>query len=240
MKPIFVENKGNTRIVSHRGLSGVELENTLAAFVAAGNRDCFGVETDVHVTADGKYVIIHDDRTGRVGETDLAVEESTFAQLREVRLLEKDGKGYTDMQKLLSLQEYLCVMRRYEKTAVIELKNSMTEEHIANIARICKEEYDLSKIIFISFCYENLVTMRKLLPDQQLQYLTGMYENGIIEKLTKYGLGLDIEHSNLTKERIDELHAAGIVINCFTCDTAERAKELISWNVDMITSNIVL
>ena len=65
-------------------------------------------------------------------------------------------------------------------------------------------------------------------------------ESGITEKLTKYGLGLDIEHSNLTKERIDELHAAGIVINCFTCDTAERAKELISWNVDMITSNIVL
>lgn len=37
MQPVYLEKKGNTKIVSHRGLSGVELENTLAAFVAAGN-----------------------------------------------------------------------------------------------------------------------------------------------------------------------------------------------------------
>ena len=82
MQPVYLEKKGNTKIVSHRGLSGVELENTLAAFVAAGNRCCFGIETDVHVTADGKYVILHDDSTGRVGERDLPAENSTFAQLR--------------------------------------------------------------------------------------------------------------------------------------------------------------
>ncbi len=39
------------RMIAHRGLSGIEMENTCSAFVAAGNRSYFGIETDVHVTA---------------------------------------------------------------------------------------------------------------------------------------------------------------------------------------------
>ena len=66
-------NRKQARMVAHRGLSGIELENTCAAFVAAGNRDYWGIETDVHQTADGKYIIFHDDNTGRVITTDMVV-----------------------------------------------------------------------------------------------------------------------------------------------------------------------
>ena len=59
-------NKQITRIIAHRGLSGLERENTCAAFIAAANRSYYGIETDVHVTADGKYILIHDDDTTRV------------------------------------------------------------------------------------------------------------------------------------------------------------------------------
>ena len=48
------------------GCQRSETENTCAAFVAAGNRSYFGVETDVHVTADGQFIIIHESNTGRV------------------------------------------------------------------------------------------------------------------------------------------------------------------------------
>lgn len=54
-------------MIAHRGVSGIECENTAAAFVTAGNRSYFGIETDVHRTADGQYIIIHDDDTKRVG-----------------------------------------------------------------------------------------------------------------------------------------------------------------------------
>ena len=49
----ILEHK-NTKIVAHRGLSGIEPENTNLAFVAAGNRSYFGIETDIHVTKDGR------------------------------------------------------------------------------------------------------------------------------------------------------------------------------------------
>ena len=56
-------DKNNVKLIAHRGVSGIERENTAAAFVAAGNRSYYGIETDVHVTKDGKFVIIHDDDT---------------------------------------------------------------------------------------------------------------------------------------------------------------------------------
>ena len=59
---IKLENKGNVRMVAHRGVSGLEKENTNAAFVAAGNRSYYGIETDVHLTADNRFILIHDDR----------------------------------------------------------------------------------------------------------------------------------------------------------------------------------
>ena len=35
------------------------------------------------------------------------------------------------------------------------------------------------------------------------------------------------------------MHDAGLTINCWTVDTAERGEELAAWGVDQITSNIL-
>lgn len=73
-------------MVAHRGVSGLELENTNAAFVAAGNRSYLGMETDVHVTADGKYVLHHDNNTSRLSDIDICIEESSYDELIKIRL----------------------------------------------------------------------------------------------------------------------------------------------------------
>ena len=78
MDTIKIENKA-VKMVAHRGLSGIEKENTCSAFVAACNRATyFAVETDVHRTVDGQFVIFHDDNTARVGLDHLVIEESTL------------------------------------------------------------------------------------------------------------------------------------------------------------------
>ena len=77
-------NSLNTSVIAHRGLSGIERENTCPAFIAAGNRSYFGIETDVHVTKDGQFVIIHDETTERVslGKYNINVEESDIQLLK--------------------------------------------------------------------------------------------------------------------------------------------------------------
>ena len=47
-------------VIAHRGASGYEYENSLAAFRRAVMLDADGVELDVHATRDGRLVVHHD------------------------------------------------------------------------------------------------------------------------------------------------------------------------------------
>jgi glycerophosphoryl diester phosphodiesterase len=49
-------------VIAHRGASGYELENSLAAFHAAVTRGADGVELDVHSSVDGEIFVHHDER----------------------------------------------------------------------------------------------------------------------------------------------------------------------------------
>lgn len=71
---------------AHRGLHSPGVpENSLAAFRAA--RDAgYGVELDVHITQDGKLVVIHDATLDRVTGEPGTVEELTLEQLQGFRL----------------------------------------------------------------------------------------------------------------------------------------------------------
>ena len=82
---IRIPDHGKTKMVAHRGVSGLECENTAAAFIAAGNRSYWGVETDIWRTIDRQYMCNHDGRTGRICDTDLVIEKSTFDALRALR-----------------------------------------------------------------------------------------------------------------------------------------------------------
>lgn len=48
-------------VIAHRGASGTEFENSLAAFRAAGPQGADAVELDVHGTADGELIVHHDE-----------------------------------------------------------------------------------------------------------------------------------------------------------------------------------
>ncbi len=229
------------RMVAHRGLSGIEKENTCSAFVAAGNRSYFGVETDVHVTADGQFIIIHDDTTKRVALDDLTVESSTYETLRSLRLCDRDGlRGRKDLI-LPSLAEYIQICRKYEKTSVLELKNHMRPQDIDGIIAVIQAENRLENTIFISFDLPNMIYVREKLPNQKAQYLAGGNADwdAVTDALTRYDLDLDAHYSLITEERLRALHAIGKEVNVWTVDHLEDAERLSAWGVDYITSNII-
>jgi glycerophosphoryl diester phosphodiesterase len=94
-------------------------------------------------------------------------------------------------------------------------------------------------VIFIAFGLDNLIYLRKILPEQPAQYLTSKYDESILEALETYHLDLDIYYPVLTKEIIDSLHAKGIKVNCWTVDNPADGERLAEWGVDYITSNIL-
>lgn len=74
--------------IAHRGLHRPDRsvpENSIPAFAAAVEAG-YGVEFDVHLTADGELVVFHDDDLRRMCGVDGAVEDHTYAELREYHL----------------------------------------------------------------------------------------------------------------------------------------------------------
>lgn len=234
-------NSGKAKMVAHRGVSGLEKENTLCAFVAAGNRSYFGIETDVHRTADGEFVIVHDDNTLRVaGEAqNIPVEQSDLAALRNVTLLDIDGSaGRVDL-RLPTLREYIRCCKKYGKDCVLELKNRIATGDIARMVEEIREEGYLEHVIFIGFSRENMTDLRRMLPEQTLQLLLKELDSASLEFLCRNRLDVDIYWKALTSEWVDRLHEAGVKVNVWTVDDPAVGEQMAGWGVDYITSNIL-
>ena len=231
-------DNGNTLVVAHRGVSGLERENTASAFVAAGNRSYFGVETDVYRTNDGHFVINHDGNLQRIAGENVAVEGLSWDTLKQVVLYDTDGtKGRYDL-RLANLENYITICKKYEKVCVLELKSVFTEEETASFIDLIRNLGWLEHVIFISFHYEDLEKVRAILPDQPCQFLTGDNSDALIEKLRADRMDIDILYTSLTEERVRAMHAAGLKINCWTVDDPATCETLAGWGVDFITTNI--
>jgi len=228
-------------MIAHRGLSGLERENTCAAFIAAGNRSYYGIETDVHRTIDGKYAIIHDSVTTRVSGEELVVEETELSVLRQLQLLDPDtGMPRADL-RIPTLEEYISTCKKYEKVAVLEFKNRMPKEAILEVADIISSLGYMDHTVFISFSLENLIDLKERFPEQPAQYLLSSIPDAdaVLSILKKYGLDLDVKYTAVTENLIATLHENGIKVNVWTVDSLEEAERLTKMGVDFITTNIL-
>ena len=244
MNTIKIEGE-KVPVIAHRGLSGLERENTFPAFVAAGNRSYFGIETDIHVAADGNFVVLHDNTTERVsgGADNTDVEKAAYDELSGIVLPDIDGNTGRNDIRIPLLRDYISICKKYEKLCVLELKNEFSESDIVRLVDEIKELGYLENMIFISFCAENCIRLRRLLPEASIQLLgsTKFAEDpeGFIELARENRFDLDLKYTLVTRGLIERIHSLGMKINCWTCDDKKAAEELIGMGVDFITTNIL-
>lgn len=104
------------RHYAHRGLWDNERpENSMPAFLAAVEHG-YGIELDVHLTADGQLAVFHDDDLNRMCGAEGDIQHKTMAELRELRLLRS---AYT----IPTLPEVLRLVNR-RVPLIIELKTA--------------------------------------------------------------------------------------------------------------------
>ena len=231
-------DKGEAKIIAHRGLSGIEVENTEAAFIAAGKHSYYGIEADVRKTADGKFVMCHDADLERISGQKIDVESSTLAVLQGIPLLNKNGKK-DDSIHLTTLENYISICKKYNKQAILELKSGFTKEEIGKIIEIIIAADYLDRVTFISFNYDNLLYVREFSPDQSAMYLFSKMSEEIFEMLISDRIDVAIKHTKLTKSNLERFHQAGLKVNCWTVDNKAIAEKYAKWGVDYITSNIL-
>jgi glycerophosphoryl diester phosphodiesterase len=101
-------------IIAHRGASGVEVENSLAAFRAADRQGADAVELDIYSTADGALVVHHGERVGGL--------HIPHASLREIR-----GRPLANGEPIPTLEDALAVIVP-RMIAFVELKSVATRD----------------------------------------------------------------------------------------------------------------
>ncbi len=81
-------------LFAHRGASSIAPENTMAAFRAARDMGCPGVELDVHRAASGELVVIHDFDLMRLGGVPIRVADTELRDLRRVDIGSWKGSAF--------------------------------------------------------------------------------------------------------------------------------------------------
>ena len=152
---------------AHRGLFDNEAgvpENSLAAFRRARELG-FGVELDVHLTADGRLVVMHDSDCWRMCGRHAVVEETDLSALRELRLLGTDERIPT-LAEALRVFEYDAADGGTEPAPVIvEVKT--LDDNADELIRLVMGELDRH---CVTYCVESfdprvLVWLRRYRPE---------------------------------------------------------------------------
>lgn len=238
MDTIKIEKK-NVKMIAHRGLSGLEKENTHLAFVAAGNKSYFGIETDVHLTKDGIFVISHDFNTERVTGVGLNIKDTLFSDLRNLSIYDFDSNISKPYIKFPTLKEYLEICKKYEKHCIIEVKPEFNGEEINKLLEEVNSVNELKNTTFISFNLENLKKIREINPTIPLQYLSSTYNDDLLNICKTNNLDIDIYYKELTIDAMKKFKDNNIKVNAWTVNSESVAIDLVSWGIDYITTNIL-
>ena len=232
--------KKQCELIAHRGLSGLEKENTAAAFIAAGNRKSyFGCECDIHPTKDGIYVICHDEDLNRVGGVDIHIHDHTYQELLNYKLFCDIDKEKKDYFQIVKMSDYIKICKKYDKYCIIEYKENFSKDQVNEVIKEIKELDYLDKVIFISFYPNPLIYTREILPNQDIQFLIFEYRDEVYDLCKKYHFGLDSRWDLLNQDIIDKWHKLNLKVNAWTVNDKKRAYKLIRLGIDFITTNIL-
>lgn len=228
--------------VAHRGNNTTYPENTIPAFLATKRH--FGIETDIQVTSDGKWVVMHDATVDRTTNGTGAIASMTLAQFRALRIDTGSNLAVCTDAELTppTLEEYLIACKTVNKVPVIEIKSyAYTDAHYTLLKdTLTRFGYDESNCVVISFDYAVLTKMRALYPNMELQYLVNSITSENINQAITLGVpgAISCSYSNasVTEANIKLIHAAGLKVAVWTVPDASFDK-MIKLGVDYITTN---
>src|SRR6476646_10554366 len=105
----YTAHASAVEVIAHRGESADAPENTMAAFRLAWERKVRAIELDVHLTGDGKLIVVHDADTKRVAGTKRIIKESTLDDLRSLDAGRWKGARWAG-EKMPTLDEALATI----------------------------------------------------------------------------------------------------------------------------------
>lgn len=224
--------------IAHRGASKIAPENTLAAFNKAIEIGVDAIEFDLHGTADGEIVVIHDPSLDRTTDLRGPVNQTTLETIKRADAGSWFNQQFTG-EPVPTLAEALeCITGK--TMAVLEIKDSLISEAVVEKVR---DMNALEQIVIISFHVSVLQTVRQLEPRIPTGYLIGS-NNGntrpiqLCQQISTLGSSLlNVNHHLITAEFAQEVYRRGISLWSWTVDDVDQMRQMLTFGVQGITSN---
>jgi len=170
-RTLALGNKPKPYLMAHRGNQVAYPENTLAAFRRAFSDGADILETDLHLTADGVFVCIHDGAVDRTTNGHGLVAQMTLAQ---IRALEVTGAG-TDgaVERIPTLEEAMAILPP-DVALALELKTDrfLEKEVCARLADELERGAVRERTVALSFSLPRLRAMQSAAPDIPIGWIT--------------------------------------------------------------------
>lgn len=202
--------------VGHRGVMGVEPENTLRSFLRAEREGLDVIELDLHLSKDGALVVMHDADVSRTTDGSGPIADFTLAELQELDA----GDG----ERIPVFEEVVDAVRAPVQA---EIKDRAVARVLAGVI---SERNLHDRVTVISFHADALREIRELLPEMPVVLVAGRSTPTAPERAQELGaemISCDLRH--LDPETVERAHAAGIRVISWTVNTAEElayAREL--------------
>jgi len=203
---------GRPLLGGHRGNPAEHPENTLRSFKSAIAAGCDLIECDVHLSSDGRLVVIHDHTLERTTNGKGLVRDHTAAELRKLDA----GKG----EKIPLLQE-VVELALGKVGLVIEIKQvpfqypGLEDKLVAMLRQLGA----IPECAVISFHHPSIQALRGMEPLLQLGILEGSRPIHPAQMMREAGADVYSPHWGATDPAmVKEIHAAGGAVAVWPVD----------------------
>lgn len=205
-------DEGRPLIGGHRGNPAEHPENTLRSFRSAIDVGCDLIECDVHLSSDGRLVVIHDHTLERTTNGAGMVRDLSAAELRRLDA----GQG----EKIPLLQEVI-ELALGRVGLVIEIKQApipypgLEDKLVAMLRQLGA----LSECAVVSFHHPSIHELRKMEPNLQLGILEGARPMHPAALMRDAGADVYSPHWGATDPQVvKEIHQAGGAVAVWPVD----------------------
>ena len=179
-------------IAGHRGYPHKYNENSIEGVRAAFEAGATHAEIDVHLSSDGKIIVMHDPTLDRTTNGTGRISGMTAAEIRKYKLVDNAMLAGTSQIPFLSeMLEILREERYSEKLMIIELKAN-DAELVAALKSEAEKYPDLrNRLVFITF-YENLLpVLAEHMPDIPRGFLDSLSKSDFLRRMSPHNAFID-------------------------------------------------
>jgi glycerophosphoryl diester phosphodiesterase len=207
---------------AHRGASARAPENTLVAFRAAEAAGADGIELDVHLSADGVPVVIHDATLERTTSGRGAVGDRSAAQLQQLDAGSRFSPAFAG-ERLPTLEE-VFVWAGDRLRLNVEIKDAAAGRAVPELL----SRYPAVRALVSSFDHDLLEALRARNRDLPLAFLVDrrFWRGAVARAAACRAESLHPRQDLVSPALLAACRAAGLAVAPWTVDDPQRALRL--------------